>query len=151
MIEKNRDKINWTALSCNPSAIHLSQANRDKIDWWALCSNHNANQIHDCPNIPSSDYQYSTNPCSIPYYEENINEIDWSGLCRYPNAMSLLKKRQDKIDWIEMSANPSIFTFDYFFYKKRMNVHQEELMKQVFHPKRLFHYLNLGYDGFESI
>ena len=33
--------------------------------------------------------------------------------------------------------------------KKRMDIHREELMKNVFHPRRLAYYLELGYDMFD--
>ena len=37
----------------------------------------------------------------------------------------------------ELSMNPNIFCCDYDYYKKRMDIHREELMKKVFHPRRL--------------
>ena len=60
-----------------------------------------------------------------------------------------IEKRKDKIDWYELSGNPGIFMFDYDFYKKRMDIHREELMKKVFHPRRLAYYLEMGYDFFD--
>ena len=42
-------------------------------------------------------------------------------LCLNPNAIELLKENQDKIDWNELSSNPSIFTYDYDKIKKRNN------------------------------
>jgi len=43
----------------------------------------------------------------------------------------------DKIDWIEISANPAIFELDYNFLKKRMDIIREELMIKVMHPNRI--------------
>ena len=37
----------------------------------------------------------------------------------------------------ELSMNPNIFCCDYDYYKKRIDIHREELMKKVFHPRRL--------------
>ena len=36
-----------------------------------------------------------------------------------------------------------IYTYDYDYYKKRMDLYREELMKKVFHPSRLIHYLEI--------
>ena len=36
----------------------------------------------------------------------------------------------------------SIFICDYVFHKERMDLLREELMKKVFHPKRLQYYLD---------
>ena len=63
-------------------------------------------------------------------------------------AIHLLEQNQDKIDWKKVSTNPNIFR-NYDYYKKRMDIHREELMKKVFHPRRLTYYLELGYDMFE--
>ena len=46
ILEKNIDKIEWTALSKNPSAIYLLEKNRDKIEWNALSSNPNAIRLY---------------------------------------------------------------------------------------------------------
>ena len=48
-------------------------------------------------------------------------------------------------------CNPSIFICDYVFRKERMDVLREELMKKVFHPKRLQYYLDLDYDIFHGL
>ena len=37
----------------------------------------------------------------------------------------------------ELSMNPNIFCCDYDYYKKRIDIHREELMKKVFHPRHL--------------
>ena len=71
--------------------------------------------------------------------------------CGNPNAIHLLKANQDKIDWKYISKNPSIFQCDYTFYRERMDVHREELMKVIFHPKRLKRSLELGYDLFDNL
>ena len=41
-INNNIDKLDWSALSNNPNAIHLLEKNIDKIDWKNLSSNLNA-------------------------------------------------------------------------------------------------------------
>ena len=64
MLEQNKDKINWYALSGNPNAIHLiSEAlekNVDKINWEWL----------------------SENPSAIHLLEKNQDKIDWDWLCQ---------------------------------------------------------------------
>ena len=80
---------------------------------------------------------------SVIYYLEKIN---WTTLSSNINAISILEKNQDKIDWKILSGNPNIFCCDYDYYKKRMDIYREELMKKVFHPNRLIYYLEIGYD-----
>ena len=64
-------------------------------------------------------------------------------------AIHLLERNRDKINWKELSCNHNIFRCNYDYYKKRMDIHREELMKNVFHPRRLAYYLEIGYDMFD--
>ena len=129
LLEANPDKIDWYYLSGNPNAIHLLEANPDKIDW----------------------YHLSTNPNAIHLLEANQDKIDWYFLPFNPNAMHLLEANQTRFFWLPFSKNPAIFQCDYTFYRQRMDLHREELMKAVFHPKRLKRSLELGYDLFDEL
>ena len=157
-MEQNQDKINWTKLSENPNAIHLLEQNLSKIKWGPLCRNPNA----------------------IGLLKTNLKKIKWNDLSRNPNAICLLKENPEKIDWYYFATNPNaihlldlddsiisrkyyyismhilwkhptIFKYDYLFYKKRMDICREELIKKVFHPKRLKYYLDLDYDLFDGL
>ena len=86
---------------------------------------------------------------AVSILEKNLEKINWTTLSSNINAISILEKNQDKIDWKILSGNPNIFCCDYDYYKKRMDIHREELMMKVFHPRRLCYYLELGYDLFE--
>ena len=46
--------------------------------------------------------------------------------------------------------NKGIYEINYKFLKERMNHIREDLMKAVYHPKRLQYYLDLGYDIFDE-
>ena len=83
--------------------------------------------------------------------EANQDKTHWLYLSLNSNAIHLLEANQDKINWYMISKNPSIFQCDYTFYRERMDVHREELMKSIFHPKRLKRSLKLGYDLFDEI
>ena len=61
----------------------------------------------------------------------------------------MLNQNQHYICWNYLSINPSIFMYDYDYYKKRIDIHPEEFMKKVFHPRRLAYYLEMGYDLFD--
>ena len=39
----------------------------------------------------------------------DVNKLDWYKLSENKNAIDLLKENKDKIDWEELSSNPSIF------------------------------------------
>ena len=116
-------------LSSNPNAIHLLEANQNKINWMGL----------------------SMNPNAIHLLEENQDKIIWLYLSCNPNAIHLLEANQNKIIWTSIALNPSIFQWDYTFYRERMDVHREELMKTVFHPKRLKRSLEFGYNLFDEM
>jgi hypothetical protein len=130
LLEANPDKINWSALSRNTSAIHLLEANPDKIDWWAL----------------------SENPNAVHLLEANPDKIDWWALSLNPNAVHLLEANQDKIDWFRLSQNPAIFQYDYDAMRERCGVFKEDLIKDRFHPRNLIagKFKDWGIDGFED-
>ena len=113
-------------LCFNVNTISILENNFDKVCWFPL----------------------SRNSKAIHLLEENLNKVNWMMLSKNTAAIHLLEQNQDKIDWKGLSANPSIFCWDYDYYKKRMDIHREELMKNVFHPRRLAYYLELGYDMF---
>ena len=90
----------------------------------------------------------------LPWIEKQKDKIHWYYLSYNDNAIHILEKNVDKIGWeglscninaISICKNPNIFGCDYDYYKKRMDIHREELMKNVFHPRRLANYLELGY------
>ena len=115
-IEKMSDKIDWCHLSKNINAISMLENNLDKVNWIWLSNNINA----------------------IHIFEKNLDKVDWFYLSRSPIAIHLFEQNQDKIEWKVVSGNPNIFRCDYDYYKKRMDIHREELMKKVFHPRRLY-------------
>jgi hypothetical protein len=60
-------------------------------------------------------------------------------LCKNPNAISLLKANQDKIDWnVIVSKNPSIFGYNYEMMRKTKADLNEEAIAKALHPKRIF-------------
>jgi Tfp pilus assembly major pilin PilA len=119
----NQDKINWKHFSSNthPKAIQLLEKNLDKINWKKL----------------------SSNPSAIHLIENNLDKINWSQLCFNSSAIDLLEKNQDKIDWIYLSSNPSIFTLDYEQMKLNIQDLEEDLLKAVLHPRRVFRNIEL--------
>ena len=65
-------------------------------------------------------------------------------------SMEFLEKNQDKISWDYLCKNEGINELNYKFLKERMDIIREDLMKAVYHPKRLGYYLELGYDIFDE-
>ena len=94
--------------------------------------------------------QLSQNPNAISILEKNQNRICWEMLSHNPNAIHLLEKNQDKISWGNLSRNEGIYEINYKFLKERMDIIREDLMKAVYHPKRLEYYLGLGYNIFDE-
>ena len=94
-------------------------------------------------------YTLSYNINAISILENNLDKVNWIIMSSNINAVPILEKNQDKIDWRALCGNPNICCCEYDYYKKRMDIHREELMKKVFHPRRLTYYLELGYDLFD--
>jgi hypothetical protein len=83
--------------------------------------------------------------------EKNQDKIDWVQLSANPSALSLLEKNQDKIDWTKLSINPAIFEYDYKGMKDAMYKGiKEDLVKNRFHPKNIPKFRDWGMDGFED-
>jgi hypothetical protein len=49
----------------------------------------------------------SCNRNAIHLLEKNLDKVDWSQLSRNPNAIHLLEKNLDKVDWSQLSRNPN--------------------------------------------
>jgi hypothetical protein len=90
----------------------------------------------------------SGNPNAIHLLEKNLEKIDWFRLSGNPNAIHLLEQNREKIDWVSLSENPSIFKkkLDYKFLKERMNIIREELIMKCMHPSRLERFIEMGGD-----
>ena len=59
---------------------------------------------------------------------------------------AFIRKNQDKIDWLAISENPSIFKkkLNYKFLKERMDVIREEMIMKCMHPSRLVRWIENG-------
>jgi hypothetical protein len=88
----------------------------------------------------------SGNPNAIHLLEKNPEKIDWYVLSGNPNAIHLLEKNPEKIHWRWLSKNPSIFfkKISCKFLTERMNLIREELMMKCMHPSRLERFLEMG-------
>ena len=128
LLKENLDKQFLPWLSGNLNAISILEKNQDKINWNFL----------------------SENPNAISILEKNQDKINWVTLSSNPNAISLLKKNPDKINWCMLSSNEGKNEINYPFLKERMDILREDLMKAVYHPKRLEKYLEFGYDIFDD-
>jgi len=57
-----------------------------------------------------------------------------------PNAIPILEKNLDKVDWAYLSENPNIFGYDYKAIKDKMFSNggiKEDLVKNRFHPRNI--------------
>lgn len=109
------DETCWANLSYNEMAIHILETNQDKIDWKAL----------------------STNPAAIELLQDNISKVSWTDLHDNPRGMQILKDHPmhliPRIIW----RNPSIFTYDYDTMKKSKERLHENMLQELYTPKRI--------------
>ena len=87
----DKEEVNWYTLClyAPKTLMPLIERHKDKIYWNGLSANPNAIEILNKP--------------------ENIDNIDWDKLSRNPLAIELLKNNPDKINWYELSTNPSLW------------------------------------------
>ncbi len=144
--------INWDYLSINSSdkAVELIKNNLHQINWIKLHQNEN--------------------PAVIKILENNPEMINWTILSYNKNAVELLKSNKDKINWYCIALNPliteiidyddvkylisgiiyknpNIFVYDY----KQMEINfldiNEDILKEVLKPSRIYRNLELfNYD-----
>ena len=75
----------------------------------------------------------------------------WDALSANPNAIHLLEKNVDKINWNCLSINPSIFEYDYEAMRNRINLFKEELVSKQFHPRNFDKFVSWGFEEFEKL
>ncbi len=153
ILNKYPNKICWDCFSENPSAIHLLEKNPDKIDWYDLAGNPSGMDLLE-KNLDKLKECSRDSLCSNPFAIKILEGIEdpesfvfnWSNLSSNVNAIHLLQKYKDRIDWRTFSKNPAIFELDYDFFRERMNLIREELMEKAWHPSR-FQKWCLSIDG----
>ena len=91
----------------------------------------------------------SLNPCAeaIELLKKNQDKIDWYWFSENPCAIELLKLNQDKIDWQDLSETPNIFTYNYDIMRENCLLFKEDLMKNRFHPRNLYKFSSWGFNG----
>ena len=142
--------VQTCALPIYHNAIHLIKNKQIDIDWFYFHHRLDTDRSFTESRCHLNLSKLCANTEAIPFLETlHLSIMDWNELSYNKNALSLLEKNQDKIDWFTLSSNPGIFICDYHFYKKHMDIHREELMKKVFHPRHLSYYLDNGYDSFD--
>lgn len=79
--------------------------------------------------------------------------VDWEQLSANPGAIHILEKNKEKIDWIALSENPAIMTYDYNAMNKNMKNSglAEELIQKVWKPERLIKLSEVYEIGFDEL
>ena len=94
------------------------------------------------------------NPNAIHILEKNLDKVNWSGLSDNPNAIHILEKNLDKVDWYGLSINHNIFEYNYKKIKNTLyndNGFVEELMMNRFHPSNMDKWYDWGFDDIVGI
>jgi hypothetical protein len=115
----NPDRIDYNMFSTNPKALDYLEKNVHKINWFQLFHNPNIkNYMHLVENNLDKITQLDLwrvlckMPEAIGLIERNLEHIDWDSLSKNPAAIHLLEKNQDKINYVMLSRNPAIFVLD---------------------------------------
>jgi hypothetical protein len=79
--------------------------------------------------------------------KDKINWYNWLNIYKNPNAIHLLKKKIEQINWALLSKNASIFEPDYqSMSMDRTKLIYQELMEQVWHPSRIIKWIEADFD-----
>ena len=119
-LSENTKKIDWSALSCNPSAFGLLMRlgkRKDKyyewIDW--NVASETANDLKYIKKWPGINWvNISKNSAAIDLLKDNQDKIDWDNLSfnNSSGAIDLLKMNPDKINWANLSHNTNPSAID---------------------------------------
>eukprot|EP00960_Hanusia_phi_P063379 765467-Hanusia_phi.AAC.1 len=101
-LEENIDnpEMVWSALSANLTGSHLLRNNLEKVDWYSI-------RIRDsiCPGIFNKD--------GLDLIRENIEQvyqkINWSALSEIPEAIDILERYPEMIDYEVICNTPAAF------------------------------------------
>jgi hypothetical protein len=114
LIELNLKKLeDWSDLSANPLAIDILKKNIKQINWFTICYNEKAGELlyFNQDMIPTSKVCWnliSRNQSHYKLLDGNFFRLDWNELSANPSeaAILLLKENPDKINWDILSSNP---------------------------------------------
>lgn len=114
ILQDHLDKVDWNGLSRNEGAIEIIENNLDKVDWFNLSQNRNAMHIikNNLDKVDWHGLSFNKNPEAMQLLEENLEHLNnyphrrsWDLLSSNPNAIHILKKNLDRVDWTEFGAN----------------------------------------------
>lgn len=164
ILEKNQDKIIWfnLSLNTNENAIKLLLENQDKLScWYYLSLNNNDKIIKLLKDNPEKiDWKHlsaNTNDYAIEILKQNRDKIDWYTLIFNPNykAIELIRQESEKNKYLIgcpfLFKNRSIFELDYEAIKKNNEPFEEELIKEVMKPSRIFKMIETYGDNYLEI
>jgi hypothetical protein len=147
LIKNDPENIDYYYFSSNPNAVAHLKANPNKINFGGLAINPNSEAIKlfkECykkglfSNFTLNHLCKNNNPDALDLLiEYNYDEF----FKNYEYLYSLI------------SSNPSIFELDYYQMKnnERYREFEEELIKEVMKPSRVFKYYEYGYDIIEEL
>ncbi len=151
---KNPEIIDYYHLSSNPSAVSFLKENPDKIVWEGLAFNPNSEAIEIFKkyyrNLISKDdvdYKYLRNLTTYLLKNQNPLAFDFFLECSSEEFF-------ENFEWHHfISNNPVIFELDYNQMKnnERFKEFEEELIKEIMKPSRVFKYYEYGYDLIEEL
>lgn len=160
LLKENQDKIDWEflALNHNDNAFELIIKNLDKIDWDYLITNPN-------PKIIKL-FENNQNKISWYYLSMNTNNYIKSYICKHMTNKRKIKIAEDNIsideyiyfmmfqneeneflyyNWLNCNC---YFMYKMDFEKMKTNFQnfEEDLIKEVYHPKRICKLIEAGID-----
>jgi hypothetical protein len=165
LFKENFEEIDWYYMCQNPLLMDIikdmdEEKYMDKIDWSSISFNTDKRAIDFLFNYPSKIHWHllcgNRSPHVIPYLLKNIDKIEYSiYLFKNPYAIPLFEDGNENgnninrkyIHWSLITQNPSIFTLDYKKMSENFRDMEEEILKEVLKPKKVFRYLELyNYD-----
>jgi len=136
ILKENKNKIDFEYLVANPNEkiIEIFRENQDKINWYYLSVNSNLRIIeYMCKNFTNKEKKkILKNHISIEKYIDLVASQHIDNDFIYNNWLNLKPYSIYKVDYNKMRENFRDF--------------EEELIKEVYHPKRICKLIENGYD-----
>ena len=83
-----------------------------------------------------------------------LEKLIWHRLSENPKAIHILEQNPDKINWVGLSENPAIFTYDYDKMREYMESTgiKDELIAYYYRPENIHKFMERGdlLDDFNS-
>ena len=151
LLDTNLDKIYWEILAthewaypfvmkyihCNEESNRCSWVALSQAEWAVqLLLKHPENIVWDLALM---------NPHASLLFETHIDKVNWDCIYETPQwLINIIESNFDKVDWHAIHTNCLNVKYPYATLKKRNETIDRELVEYLFHPSKIWKWINEG-------